>query len=164
MDVKIPFYNVVNMLLTGLILIGCCILLFPHCILILLSNELIPHLNITSEVVIVISIIAISYEIGLIINRIGSIVIEPFLKITKLIPFENDYAKFNESKLKYPILSTLSREYALSRTNISLYLLLLILSIASKHWGFSVVFFLLILLFFFSCRKHAKKMVTLIRR
>lgn len=50
------------------------------------------------EVVITFILFGLIYEIGFIINRIGSIVIEPIFKKFKIIHFKNDYKLFNERK------------------------------------------------------------------
>lgn len=160
MEAKIPFYNIINMFLTGLIFLGVCIILFPNYIVNLLNNDLFKSHNTWPEIILTVFFFAAAYEIGLIINRIGSL-LEFLLKKLKLIPFNDNYALFNETKKQYPIMSTLSREYALSRTGIVLFIILLILSIVANNCPFIIVFSIIIFVFYFSCRKHAKKIVTL---
>ena len=45
---------------------------------------------------------------------------QPLLKSTKLIPFNDNYTLFNQKKKEYSIMSTLSREYALSLSLINI--------------------------------------------
>lgn len=160
MEVKIPFYNIINIFLTGLVFLGVYIILFPDYIVNLLKNDLLKSNTTWPEMVLTVFFFAAAYEIGLIINRIGSL-FEFLLKRIRLIPFNDNYELFNEKKKKYPIMSTLSREYALSRTGIVLFLILLILSIVARNIPFVIAFSVIVLVFYFSCRKHAKKIVTL---
>ena len=104
---------------------------------------------------------ATAYELGLIINRFGSVIIEDVFKRLKLIPFNNDYALFNDAKKTYPIMSTLSREYALSRTGIALFLTLLTLSLLAGRWSVGISCFVITIIYYLSCRKHADKIVKL---
>src|SRR5699024_5495807 len=113
--------------------------------------------------VVTVCIFAAAYEVGLIINRIGSVMLEPFLKFTKLIPFNDNYTLFNQKKKEYPIMSTLSREYALSRTGIVLFLSLLILSVFLSKWSLVIIWAVITGIYFFSCRKHAGKIVELMQ-
>ena len=148
------------MFLTGLVFLGVCIILFPDYIVNLLNNDLFKSHTTWPEIVMTVFFFAAAYEIGLIINRIGSL-LEFLLKKARLIPFNDDYVLFNEKKKQYPIMSTLSREYALSRTGIVLFTMLLILSIIARNCQFIIVFSIITLVFYFSCRKHAKKIVSL---
>ena len=87
MDNKIPFYNIVNMFLIGLIFVGCCIFIYFDTFVKVLNSYAIPEINFITEAIITISFLAIIYEIGYIINRIGSIVTEPILIKLKAFPF-----------------------------------------------------------------------------
>ena len=162
METKIPFYNIVNMFLTGLVFVGCCVLIFRD-MLIDFDFSKFENIGAGLETIITVSFFAIIYEIGYIINRLGSVFVEPFLKKTKIIKLNNDYKKFNECKQKFPILSTLSREYALSRTSIVLFAILAILSGIFKQWWLLFIFIVVMFLFIFSCRKHAKKIVDIMK-
>lgn len=161
MEIKLPLYDILNIFLTGLVFIGGCVLLFSQYIIDLLKNEIIKGLSAGPEIVITVCVFAIAYETGLIINRIGSTIIEPIFKKTKLIPFNDDYALFNEKKKQYPIMSTLSREYALSRTGIVLFLLLAVLALFSNIKLLSIPLLIIAIIFYISCRKHAGKIVKL---
>lgn len=165
MEAKIPFYNLLNMFLTGLIFTGCCILMFDNQILAFIKSdffELIKEMNFGLETIITISFCAIIYEFGFIINRIGSL-LENILKYIKAIPFDSDYKKFNEKKKQFLIMETLSREYALSRTSMTLFLLLTIIACFQCKLIFSIFLFALVIVFYFSMRKHAKKIVDLMK-
>lgn len=161
MEIKIPFYNVLNMFLTGLVFIGGCVIICPESAMAVLNSELIKDIETKPEILVVVCAFAIAYEVGLIINRIGSIILEPFLKWSELIPFDDDYVKFNVKKKEYPIISTLSREYALSRTGVVLFLILLLLSLFASNWALAIVFACVTVVYYLSCRKHSTKIVNL---
>lgn len=161
MENKIPFYNIVNMFLIGSIFVGCCVFTYNNIFVNLFTSKVILKIKALPELLVTISFFAVIYEIGYIINRIGSIIIEPILKKTRAIPFNNDYKKFNDCSQQYPILRVLSREYALSRTSLTLFFITTILAVLQKRWVLALIFLLVALLFGFSCRKHARKIVDI---
>ena len=161
MEVKIPFYNLVNMFFAGLVFMGGCAVIYPNYVVSILTSGVISSIGAEPEIVITVCAFAVAYEVGLIINRIGSVLVEPALKKIKAIPFNDDYVKFNEKKKEYPILNTLSREFAVSRTGIALFVILMILALCDMNKAFSGIFAVTVLIYFLSCRKHAKKIVEL---
>ncbi len=163
MNTKIPFYNILNMFLTGLVFIGGCVIIFPDTATAVLNSEIIKNLGTGPEIVVTVCAFAIAYEVGLIINRAGSVILEEILKRTKLIPFNDDYTLFNQKKKEYPIMSTLSREYALSRTGIVLFLTLLVLSLVGSKWIMVIICGIITAINFLSCKKHAGKIVKLMQ-
>jgi len=163
MEIRIPFYNILNMFLTGLVFIGGCVIIFPDTAVTVLSSDIIKNLGAGPEIVVTVCTFAVAYEVGLIINRTGSVILEPFLKRTRLIPFNDNYILFNQKKKEYPIMSTLSREYALSRTGVVLFLSLLILSVLEARWQLAAIYAVITGIYFFSCRKHAEKIVDLMQ-
>lgn len=163
MEIKIPFYNILNMFLTGLVFIGGCAIIFPEYALAVLNNDIVRSLGTGPEIVITVCAFAVAYEVGLIINRIGSVIIEDFLKWRKLIPFNDDYLLFNEKKKQYPIMNTLSREYALSRTGIALFLSLLVLAAVALKWQLAIGCAVITAVYYLSCRKHSAKIVALMK-
>ena len=163
MEVKVPFYNILNMFLTGLVFIGGCIIIFPDTSVGIFNSEIIKNIGAGPEIVITVCTFAVAYEVGLIINRTGSVILESLLKWTKLIAFNDNYTLFNQKKKEYPIMSTLSREYALSRTRIVLFLLLLIMSALEGKCSLAAICAVITVIYFFSCRKHAGKIVELMQ-
>ena len=161
MEIKIPFYNILNMFLTGLVFIGGCVIIFPEYTLTVLNNEIIKNLGTGPEIIITVCAFAAAYEVGLIINRVGSVIIEPLLKCIKLIPFNDNYVLFNEKKKQYPIMNTLSREYALSRTGIVLFLTLFVLSLVASKRPLAIAYAVISVIYYLSCRKHSAKIVAL---
>ena len=137
-------------------------MLFPDVATSVLDNSFIARASTGPEIIGVVCIIAIAYEVGLIVNRIGAVFIEPVLKITKLIPFDDDYVKYNKAKKRFPILETLSREYGLSRTGIALFIILTVMALFSNSKIFAIPLVVVVVVYTVSCRKHAGKIVALI--
>lgn len=163
METKVPFYNVLNMFLTGLVFVGCTILQYSENIISFANSETFIRLTSISEIVLILIIVAIAYEIGLILNRFGSVILEPLLKKAKLIPFDKQYRIFQEKVQKFPIMNTLSREYALSRTGVGEFVILAILSCIRGKYELFWIFICIAIVFLLSCRKHASKIVSLMR-
>lgn len=65
------------------------------------------------------------YLIGMLISRIGSIMIEPVLKKIKFVKF-SDYGKYIKKSKEDPLLTTLSEQNNTYRTLLSMSILLLI--------------------------------------
>lgn len=161
MEIKIPFYNIINMFLTGLVFMGGCIMVYPNFAANMLTSDIAINIGSSPEIILIVCFFAAAYEVGLIINRIGSVVIEPILRKTKAIPFDDDYVKFNKKKKEYPIMSTLSREYVLSRTGIALFGILTAIAGCGGQLFFASGFVTTAVVYFFSGRKQAKKIVDL---
>lgn len=164
METKVPFYNVLNMLLIGLILIVGVCLAFPDLAINLIANDVVVGLSAGGNVILTAFVFAVAYEVGYLINRLGSVVLEELLKKTKLIPYNDDYRKYNEVKKEYPAMDILSREYASSRTNIMLFLIIMLVEAFAKKFILALIAFACVTLFFFSCRKHAKRITTLMNK
>ena len=88
MDVKIPLYNILNMFLTGFVFLAGIITLYPVTLIEVVTGEVFIKLSTVPEIVLLfLCLIASSYEIGLILNRAGSVIIEPVLIKTKFLRF-----------------------------------------------------------------------------
>lgn len=159
MEIKISTYDFFNKFILGLVFIGVVIISYITDINTQLKQ--VGEINDNTIVVTIFSFasLAVVYETGIIINRLGSL-LEEALKFCKLIPFNNDYKRFNDKKKEYPIMSTLSREYASSRNSIVLFALIsIIVFVRFCYYGFIPL--TIMLLFYFSCRKYAKKIYSL---
>ena len=163
MKIKLSLYQYLNFILTGLIFTSCVILIFDVDLHQELIIDSLSEFSFSIETVILFVFIGIVYEFGLIINRIGSIFIEPIYKKLHFIKFNINYKLYNERKDEYPILNDLSREYVLSRTQISLFLIVAVLSAVNQRWLFLCVTLLLVVLFSISMYKHSKKIVELMK-
>lgn len=162
MEKKIPFYNILNMFLIGLVFVAVSGYIFYDTIRpVITSIEFSKYVGYVTFISIV--LLGAIYEIGLIVNRIGSLIFEELFKIIGVMPFEKDYAKYDAVRKERPFLNTLSREYALSRNSFTLFFILFILSIIKMNWICFLILILIDVLFFFSMRKHASKIVQIIK-
>ena len=161
MEIKISTYDFFNKFILGLVFSGMVIFAY--------KDNLISVFDVLKEIkesTIIITVfstsaLAVVYEVGIIINRLGSI-LEDFLKIIHFIPFNDDYKKFNEKKKEYPIMNVLSREYALSRNSIVLFLMISILTFIRWCW-YGFIPLAIMLMFYYSCWKYAKKICDLMK-
>ena len=158
MDVKIPFYNITNIFLPGLVFTGSCILLFIDKIKVIV-NSISELSNTGLEILIIISSIGIAYEVGYIIFRLGAILIEPILKkMFDLAPYERFVAAKKAGAEQS--LDMLSREYGYTRTRITLFILLSATTGLNSHWMLMVVCILCVVLFTLTVRGHIQKILT----
>lgn len=162
MDQKVPFYNIVNMLLVGLVFIGFVTLVqFDQVITMLTDYRIIGWID-KYETIITIFFIAMIYEVGLIINRLGSVFTEPILIKLRIIEMNNDYKRFNEKKKEFPALDILSREYALSRTSVTLFAIISLVSVIKASWFVFWISIAVTILFGCSVRKFNKRITKLL--
>ena len=161
MEIKISTYDFFNKFILGLVFSGVVILAY--------GSELTPILEEYQDIrwntiiitVFSISALALVYEVGIIINRLGSI-LEDIMRKCHLIYFNNDYKRFNEKKKDFPIMNVLSREYSLSRNSIVLFLLISILTFIRFAW-YGLIPLTIMLIFYYSCRKYSKKICDLMK-
>ncbi len=161
MEIKISTYDFFNKFILGLVFSGVVILAYRNN----LTSAIGAFKEIKESTIIITvfstSALAVVYEVGIIINRLGSI-LEDIMKKIHFIPFNNDYKKFNEKKKEYPIMNVLSREYALSRNSIVLFLLISILAFIRWDW-YGFIPLTIMLMFYYSCWKYAKKICDLMK-
>jgi hypothetical protein len=157
METKVPFYNVVNVFLPGLVLLGSCVLLFLDEVKALV--QAVTNLGSTGlEVLVTVSLFAIAYEVGYIIFRIGSAVIEPLLKkMFGWAEYSDFIAAGKTSEKAHDKLEMLSREYGYARTQITLFIALAVLTGVRTQWWFMVVCIFCVGLFTLTARGHMKK-------
>lgn len=161
MEIKISTYDFFNKFILGLVFTG--VVIFAYRQDLTSAIEVFQAIKENTIVITVFSIsaLALVYEIGIIINRLGSI-LEDLLRKTHIIPFIDDYKRFNEKKKEFPIMNVLSREYALSRNSVVLFLLISILTFIRFGW-FGLIPLSIMLMFYYSCWKYAKKIVDLVK-
>ena len=164
METKVPFYNIVNVFLPGLILIGSCMMLFLDD-----TKELVGRVTILDstgfEVLITASCFAIAYEVGYVIFRLGAVAIEPALK--KMFGWA-DYKDFiaagKANENAHDKLEMLSREYGYARTQITLFLALVALTGTCGKWWLMTVCLLCVALFTLTARGHIKKIQIVMKQ
>ena len=159
MEIKMSTYDFFNKFILGLVLTGTVIFAFGSDIGKLI--ELTQNIKENGIIITVFSVssFAIVYEVGIIINRLGSI-LEDLLRTFHWIPFNKDYKKFNDKKKEYPIMNILSREYALSRNSIVLFLMISIIVFIRFAW-YGLIPLAIMYVFYYSCKKYSKKIVDL---
>lgn len=159
-ETKVPFYNVVNIFLPGLVLIGSCVLLFLGEVKTL--TKAVTDLGSTGlEVLVTVSLFAVAYEVGYIIFRFGATFIEPLLK--KMFGWA-DYKDFiaagKTSTSAHDKLDMLSREYGYARTQITLCLTLATLTGVREQWWLMVCCIFCVILFTLTARGHMNRIQT----
>lgn len=159
MNVNISTYDFLNKFSLGLVFVAVLFLSYINNIARWVEGIEFLNNNAVFTTVISFMAMALVYEVGIIINRLGSL-LESFLRLTRLIPFNNDYKKFNISKKNYTVVGILSREYALSRNSIVLFLLIAIIIFVRFCW-YGLIPLGIMFLFYFSCRKYAKRICEL---
>jgi len=166
MDIKIPFYNLINMLLLGMVFIIAVLFLQPNN-----ASRLFAYICYykIGETLVLTAFIAVSYQIGFLISRLGSLT-EILLKNEKKWEDRNIVSKiFQISWRKYslyqktekldPFVKVLSREYALARNSMALCVLLAIIAAFGEKYMYFGMLLGLTFLSYFATRKHARKIV-----
>ena len=145
---KISSYNIFNYLVPGTLFVG-------------LGEQLTSVSLIQSDLLIA---LILYYFIGLIISRIGSLIVEPLLKGFKILRFAN-YKDFVKASASDPKIELLSEQNNMYRTLCSLSIVLFVLVIYDQikpnlPWGSHVhsvvVLVALTALFMFSYRKQTR--------
>lgn len=133
METKVPFYNIVNILLPGLVFIGTGMFLFLNEIKVL-ATEITSLGSAGLEVLLTVSVLAIAYEVGYIIFRIGATAIEPILKkMFGWAEYKDFIAAAKTSDKAHDRLDMLSCEYGYARTQITLFIALSIVTGSRTH-------------------------------
>ena len=165
MEFKIPFYNVINILFVGLVFSGLCMFLFPE-----IGGYTFDILGRTNNQVFnIVVVLTLGYEMGLILNWIASLVVEPILinkkPLNKRCWFSRvfqiswksyaDYQKAENDKL-----NMLVREMNVARNHMTLFGVILIMAWITSRWGVVCCMLPIICLFYCAYKKHAKKIVA----
>ena len=143
---KLSSYNIFNYL-------------FPGVVFVVIASKLTTYNFIQQDIIVG---AFLYYFIGLIISRIGSIFIEPFLKFVKFLKFA-DYKKFVKATKTDTKIDTLSEVNNMYRTICSLFLMLIVMKgfdWLTTKWIFlaerkiETLTIFLFILFLFSYRKQ----------
>ena len=145
---KISSYNIFNYL-------------FPGILFVLLTEKLTPYSFVQNDIILG---LFLYYFVGLVISRIGSLVVEPILKLFSFIRFAEykEFVSASKSDTKIELLSEVNNMY---RTISAMFLIILVLKLYSKVesiWpplkdaSFLVLVFGLLIVFLMSYRKQTK--------
>lgn len=159
---KIPFYNIVNMFFVGAVFSLCLVILLWGYIPFDWIQENADWLSDWSILISAILLIAM-YELGFIINRMGSIIVAPFYQKIKLWPIGQYSIDVSELAQSNPRFQSMITELNLMRSHIMMCLLLLMLSLFLGKWIWSGSFVVLIVVFTFGGKKHNTK-INVIRK
>lgn len=151
---KVSSYNIFNYLLPGIVFV-------------VLVEKLTSFSFIQKDIILG---VFLYYFIGLIVSRIGSLLIEPILKKIKFIKFASypEYFSASKSDVKLDVLSETNNMY---RTFCSLFLLLIIIKvyelIAKKipvvdEWNAELLVVGLLFLFLFAYKKQTKYIADIV--
>lgn len=148
---KISRYNLFNYLLPGVVFVIFALYLFNF------DMNKIFNVNL-------IFTLFFSYFVGMVISRLGSIIVEPLLKLIKFVKFA-EYNDFLEVVKIDKKIDELSEENNVYRTYIALFATLLFLYVAKiivEYLGFTdtqtelIILAVLFILFLFSYRKQTR--------
>lgn len=153
---KIPFYNIVNMFFVGAVFSLCLVILLWGYIPFDWIQENAELLSDWSILISAILLIAM-YELGFIINRMGSIIVAPFYQKIKLWPIGQYGIDVSELVQINPRFQSMITELNLMRSHIMMCLLLLVISLIMGEWVWSGIFVLLIVVFTLGGKKHNTK-------
>lgn len=152
---KLSSYNIFNYL-------------FPGIVFCYLSNYITGYQLVSTDII---TGAFFYYLIGLIISRIGSIIIEPIFKKLKIVTFVS-YAEFIEASKNDPKIEVLSESNNMFRTLISLFFLLIILKLffifeticpIIKTFRWLIISIVLIFLFVLGYRKQTNHITNRIK-
>ena len=154
---KIPYYNIVNMFFVGSVFTFLVVALFHNAFnSIDLSLPIFTYAKDWSVIVSAVLFIAM-YEVGFILNRASSVIIEPILTKTKIwskYQYDKDVSEISKDNPKFQSMIT---DLVLMRSHILLYLIVGVVSLFSLYKWFSSICFLLIAIFVLAGKKHNAK-------
>lgn len=164
---KIPFYNIVNMFFVGAVFSLCLILLLHSYIPFNWIKENAELLSDWSVLISAILLIAM-YELGFIINRMGSIIIVPLyshkkFKKFRIWPKEHYGIDVSEIAQVNPRFQSMIIELNLMRSHIMMCAILLVIALIIGKWIWSASFAVLIVVFTLGGRQHNDK-INIIRK
>lgn len=162
MKEKIPFYNIMNMFFVGCVFV---IFMTPFFINAIDLDATKKYSEIMSDWAGIISVVAIAamFEVGFIINRLGSIIIEPLYVILKIWPREKYDAKISELSQSNAKFQSMITELNLMRSHIMICLIISIIALFLGKFLYALSMLVLIFIFSLGGRKHNTK-INIIRK
>ncbi len=152
---KLSSYNIFNYL-------------FPGILFVLILDKLTPYSFVQDDIILG---LFLYYFIGLVISRIGSLVVEPFFKAVSFIKF-SEYKDFVAAARSDPKIDLLSEVNNMYRTISALFIVILVLILYSsiedilpvlKDASVLVLIIVLLIVFILSYRKQTKYIVKRIK-
>lgn len=157
MKEKIPFYDIANMFFTGAVFSTISSLLVYDKIQ--LSGNLQNLLSFCKDwsVIVGTAVLIIMFEIGLILNKAGSVLLGKLFEKT-LWPKTAYSIKVSELEKENEKFKSLNTELHVVRTHILMYFLLAILALIMKKWIPFVIFIVFVVMFIFAGKRTNKFM------
>ena len=165
MNTTIPYYEIINRFLLGLLLAAGIALFHVQEIMNWLSTESVQTLTIPAGLgaVATACFFAVFYEFGYIINRISSVLTEELLIRIKVWPKRGDYVQFNKASERYKKLPILAREYDFCKGQITLFSVLVIYAVIQRIWPFVMIYASIIIFFAVSGWKFSERINSLVK-
>lgn len=145
---KISSYNLFNYLLPGILFV-------------IIADKFTNYSFLENDLIIA---GFVYYFIGLVISRLGSLIVEPTLKRISFLKFA-DYKEFISASKKDPKIDLLSEQNNMYRTFIAMFILLLVLKTYElisfnltvlNDWIMYILIILLLIIFLYSYRKQTQ--------
>jgi periplasmic divalent cation tolerance protein len=155
MNIEIPFYNFLNIFFVGIVTsVFAFMFQLDGLYLDTVKSFIFVNCNISTMP----AVCAVWYFVGLVVDRIGSVVIEPLVKRLGLVAWV-EYELYCKAEQNDKKIESITREYALSRNLLTMFLVLLFALLVCKNlnWQFYVICMAGSGLFGCSMRKHAGK-------
>ena len=162
MSEKIPVYHIINMFFVGAVF---TIFLSAICFKYLPIEWIMENSDFLSDWTIIISaaILIIMYEVGFIINRMGSVLIAPLYTKLKIWPKQAYAADISKLEQDNPRVQSMVNEMTLMRSHIMMSILLIIPVVVCIKWYWAGINILAIIIFTLGGRRHNTK-INIIRK
>lgn len=162
MKEKIPFYNIVNMFFVGCVFVLFLAPLFFDSINLESIKNKSEYLSDWITIISVFVIVAM-FEIGFVINRLGSIIVEPIFVVLKIWPREKYDVKISEISQSNAKFQSMITELNLMRSHIMICLIILSIALSMGKYLYALGMLSLLCIFSIGGRKHNTK-INIIRK
>ena len=162
MSEKIPVYHIINMFFVGAVF---TILLTASCFQHIPLEWLKENSDFLSDWAVIISaaILVVMFEVGFIINRMGSVLIAPIYAVSKIWPKEEYGADISELEQQNPRVQSMVTEMTLMRSHVMMSILLIVPVALNIKWYWVGINILAIVIFTLGGRRHNTK-INIIRK
>lgn len=159
---KVPFYELVNMFFVGSVFTILALFLCFDSLPLDFVKDNSPVLADWRFLISAVAFIAM-YEVGFIINKIGSIIVAPLLSKTKIWPREEYHVDVSEIAMKNARFQSMITELTLLRSHIVMFFVLTVISLCKGKVVYTVPFVICIAIFILAGRKHNAR-INIIRK
>lgn len=157
---KVPFYELVNMFFVGSVFTILALFLCFDSLPLDFVKDNSPVLADWRFLISAVAFIAM-YEVGFIINKIGSIIVAPLLSKTKIWPHEEYHVDVSEIAMKNARFQSMITELTLMRSHIVMFSALAIMSLCTGKGIYALPLVACIVIFVLAGRKHNARINTI---